>query len=128
LIASQRSIVTGDLFKTLPLEPSLEILSIPSTPLEFDGINFCFHDELIGDPNAFLIHYGASSFDVSGFHYPISAISVPIGEQLSALLIARIPYDNGEKDQRETCVMELNAQGVLLKGPWWPRLDRAQRK
>ena len=56
---------------------NINLMSIPETPFEFDQIKLCFHDELIGAPDAFLIHYGASHYQVSGYHPPISAISLP---------------------------------------------------
>ena len=128
LIDNRRDLIRDDLYGSIPVKRSLQLLSIPDAPLEFDGVKLCFQDELIGDPKAFLIHYGASQFDVSGFHYPISAISVPIGQNVSALLIARLPYEGEPSTTRETCVMEINSRGELLKGPWWPRLDRSPPK
>lgn len=124
LMNDRLSAVRDDLFDELPIRHSLELLPIPSQPLSFDKIKLCFQDELIGDPSAFLIHYGSSQFEVSGFHYPISAISVPIGNTVSVLLIARLPHQESSNNERETCVMELSSRGILLKGPWWPRLDR----
>ena len=102
---------------------TINLMSIPETPFEFDQIKLCFHDELIGASDAFLIHYGASHYQVSGYHHPISAISVPIGAEVSALLIAQLPYQDalGKVGEIETCVMHLSAAGHLLKGPWWPR-------
>ena len=102
---------------------NINLMPIPKLPFEFDQIKLCFHDELIGSPDAFLIHYGASHHQVSGYHHPISAISVPISDELSALLISQLPYqdNSGKLGEIETCVMHLSSQGHLLKGPWWPR-------
>ena len=102
---------------------NINLMSIPQVPFEFDQIKLCFHDELIGSPDAFLIHYGASHHQVTGYHHPISAISIPISDELSALLISQVPYQDtsGKLGEIETCVMHLSSQGHLLKGPWWPR-------
>ena len=118
----------------------------PRSPLQFDGVQLCFHDELIGVEDAFLIHYGPSRFEVSGYHSPMSSLSVPLGDELSALLLFRVsapetvstkshpiigrpasPYHDSSphaasSGPSETCVVHLNAQGELIKGPWWPKL------
>ena len=126
LQSSQRKRLKENIWSQLPWSKKFKVLSIPEKPFVFDEINLCFHDELIGQSNAFLIHYGLSHFNVSGYHHPISAISVPVGDEVSALLIARIPYKNKDSSvvnsELETCVIHLDAQGQKLKGPWWPRL------
>ena len=120
----------------------------PQSPLQFDGVQLCFHDELIGVEDAFLIHYGPSRFEVSGYHSPMSSLSVPLGDELSALLLFRVSVpetaladsypvmgrrpaqSSGSPPQitssraSETCVVHLNAQGDLIKGPWWPKLKQ----
>ena len=125
-LATQRqSVIERDLFVELPLTRSVELLLVPEKPLVFDTLKLCFHDELIGDPNAFLIHYGPSHFEVSGFHHPISAISIPVGDQVSASIIARLPYQqDGRSETIETCVIQLDPQGDIIKGPWWPKMER----
>lgn len=115
-----------------PWSQHIRCLDIPSSPLQFDHLKLCFHDELIGAANAFLIHYGESHYEVSGYHPPISAISVPISSELTVLVIAQLPYqsthtdqiDHHSPDKKETCVMHLSAEGLLLKGPWWPKLQQ----
>ncbi len=102
---------------------NMNLLPIPKKPFSFDQIKLCFHDELIGSPDAFLIHYGESHHQVTGYHHPISAISVPVSPEISAVLISQLPYQdkNENAGEIETCVMHLSAQGELLNGPWWPR-------
>jgi hypothetical protein len=126
----RRTLVRENITDLLPWPKQIDIRGLPPQPINFDQIKLCFHDELIGTPNAFLIHYGPSHFDVSGYHHPISAISVPIGEALTALLIAQIPYaDQSTHEQNiETCVIHLSSKGERLKGPWWPRLNHLMRE
>jgi hypothetical protein len=91
-----------------------------------ERVALCFQDELIGARHALLIHYGAEHFEVSGYHSPISSISVPLGG-VSALVITRLV--DSEPDKLEgnqllrTGIFQINAEGELLKGPWWPHLQ-----
>ena len=121
----QKARLKKELWKYLPWSKTFQLLPVPSEPFAFDHLKLCFHDELIGNPQAFLIHYGLSEYRVSGYHHPISAISVPVGQEVSALLIARLPYQTGSDDSPiiETCVIHLGSQGQKLKGPWWPRIQ-----
>ena len=110
----------------LPWTKYVQIVDIPKVPINFDEIQLCFNDELIGSPNAFLIHYGPSHYEVSGYHHPISAISVPIGDELTALVIVQLPYTHPKTQQVniEPCVIHLSSKGNRLKGPWWPRIHK----
>ena len=121
----RQTVLRKEMWTHLPWSKTFQLLPIPSQPYSFDHLQLCFHDELIGNPNAFLIHYGLSEYKVSGYHHPISAISVPVGIEVSALLIARLPYQRSpdETPVIETCVIHLGAQGEKLKGPWWPRIQ-----
>ena len=68
----------------------LKLSPPPSAPLPLRDLMICFHDELIGVRDALLVHYGAERFEVSGYHSPISSVSVPLGVELSALIITRL--------------------------------------
>ena len=108
----------------------IEVSAPPRTPLEFEGVHLSFHDELIGIADSLLIHYGPSRFEVSGYHPPISSLSVPLGDEVSALVLFRTtatsrrgqPNKPQSPHSLETGVIHISAQGLLLKGPWWPRL------
>ena len=150
LIKHQRQALRADPFSQMGWSDQILITPPPTSPLQFDGVQLCFHDELIGVEDAFLIHYGPSRFEVSGYHSPMSSLSVPLGDELSALLLFRVsrptePSSNSLKyplisaspsqinqktsvsavslsEVNETGVVQINAQGKLIKGPWWPKL------
>ena len=113
-----------------PRSEHIMIIPPPKTPFALDGLKLCFHDELIGADDALLIHYGPSRFEVSGYHPPISSLSIPLGQELSAYILMRATVRNVAQSEvehipnkRETVVIQINAQGERLKGPWYPRLN-----
>lgn len=145
LITSQRKKHLANPLLQMAWSERMVITPPPQSPLQFDGVQLCFHDELIGVSDAFLIHYGPSRFEVSGYHSPMSSLSVPLGDELSALLLFRVPqpseagtssypiiggstsmthstFDVSHTGPRETCVVQINARGERIKGPWWPKL------
>lgn len=120
---------------TPPWPQGVDLLPIPEEPYLLDGLKLCFHDELIGVDDALLIHYGPSQYEVNGYHPVISALSVPIEVELSALIILRMERREAQRwvdfpltRERETCVIHISAQGALIKGPWWPKLNVPSRQ
>jgi len=142
LAGHQRQILRSDPLSQIAWSELMQITPPPTSPLQFDGVQLCFHDELIGVEDAFLIHYGPSRFEVSGYHSPMSSLSVPLGDELSALLLFRVSRSvaptrppqypligsssasrHGVREEpNETGVVQVNAKGILVKGPWWPKL------
>jgi hypothetical protein len=130
-LSSQR-----DLWRSAPPWPHrIEVLSIPEEPFILDGLHLCFHDELIGVDNALLVHYGPSQYELNGYHPVISALSVPLDVDLSALIILRMKRREAQRwvdfpitRDRETCVIHISARGELVQGPWWPKLNVPSRQ
>ena len=146
LVDHQRRMLRADPLSQMAWVDRILITPPPKSPLQFAGVQLCFHDELIGVEDAFLIHYGPSRFEVSGYHSPMSSLSVPLGDELIALLLFRVSRSAVSKRTREhpligdrpkqmsevdylnlnepseTGVVQINAQGNLIKGPWWPNL------
>lgn len=103
----------------------LEISPLPSEPLDLSGVQLCFHDELIGVRDALLIHYGPSRFEVSGYHPPISSLSVPLGDELSALVLFRLPAprDSRGEGSRGERSGEMTTQTPRGRSSSTPSLD-----
>jgi hypothetical protein len=100
----------------------LELSELPSQPVNLAGIQLCFHDELIGVDDALLIHYGPSQFEVSGYHPPISSLSVPLSDELSALVLFRVTPDQHDAPRRRSQSSEayLPVKGDEHKGDHLP--------
>jgi hypothetical protein len=122
LLQAHKNQLNTDPLSLFAWPQSLKITSPPSVPFELAGVHLCFYDEMIGVNDALLIHYGPSKFEVSGYHPPISSISIPLGEALSALVLFRVPIQQNQ-EQLETGVIHISALGELIKGPWWPKLS-----
>ena len=135
----------------------LQITPPPTAPLKlgesygehtYAGVNLCFHDELIGEPDTLLIHYGEARAEMSGYHSNISSISVPSRGPVSAILLLSFQLQDlrkitrrGEAQTSEadaipehctgdyvTGVIHIDAHGGVIKGPWWPNLGAASKR
>lgn len=134
---------------------ALSLIPPPTRPFTLGShraqpIQLCFHDELLGVPNALLVHYGETLAELSGYHANISSISVPIGGEVSAIVVLRLSGELSARIVRHAlthersqgsahphfdqslsggltghqdeliCVAHLSASGRLIDGPWWP--------